>query len=224
MKKKSYVDEFERWTTGPAERRTTVRAELEEHLLEAEGAGELESALDRLGTPRDAARAFATGYQLRPAPLLRRAVAALVDIAVTAAIFLAGLLVFSQGGSGDSVVRIVSYETRAEISAVGFLIGLSAFAWWVVGLTLCEWRYQRTPGKALMGLRVTSDDGLAPSFWQVVVRRLTLVFSGPLQIIDWVFALFDKRRQRAIEKLARTIVVYDGGSLLPSAVPANGTV
>lgn len=219
-----YVREFERWTAGPEERRSAVRAELEEHLRSAEVAGELNEALDRLGSPRKAARAFATGRDLRPAPLPRRIMAALVDVVLTSVIFLAGLLVFSELGSGESTVQILSYKTRAEVSGVGFLVGLSAFAWWVVGLTLCEWRYQRTPGKALMSLRVMSDDGIAPSFWQVVVRRLTLVFSGPLQIIDWVFALFDKRRQRAIEKLARTIVVHDEAKMAPSPVPVNGTI
>ncbi len=47
------------------------------------------------------------------------------------------------------------------------------------------------------------------SFGQAVVRRLTLVFTGPLQAIDWVFALFDARRQRAVEKLAHTLVVRE---------------
>jgi uncharacterized RDD family membrane protein YckC len=221
--KETYVAEFERWTAGPAERRAALRAELEEHLRGADAAGELGPAMGRLGTPREAARAFAAGHQLRPAPLPRRITAAVIDLSLTAALFLTGLLVFSQVGTGESTVEIFSYKTRADVSAAGFFLGLSAFAWWIVGLTLCEWRYQRTPGKAVMGLRVMSDDGIAPSFWQVVVRRLTLVFSGPLQIIDWVFALFDKRRQRAIEKLARTIVVHDEAELLPAAVPANGT-
>jgi uncharacterized RDD family membrane protein YckC len=60
-----------------------------------------------------------------------------------------------------------------------------------------------------MGLRVVTEEGTAPSFGQVVVRRLTLVFSGPLQLIDWAFALFDDRRQRAVEKLAHTMVIQD---------------
>lgn len=72
-----------------------------------------------------------------------------------------------------------------------------------------EWRYGRTPGKAMLGLRAVSEEGTALSFGQAVVRRLTLVFSGPLQLIDWAFALFDPRRQRAVEKLAHTIVIQD---------------
>ncbi|MDQ3659572.1 MAG: RDD family protein [Actinomycetota bacterium] len=84
-----------------------------------------------------------------------------------------------------------------------------AWLWWIVGLAVTEWRYGRTPGKALMGLRVVTEEGIALSFGQAVVRNLTRVFSGPLQIIDWVWALFDPRRQRAVEKLAHTLVVRD---------------
>jgi uncharacterized RDD family membrane protein YckC len=41
------------------------------------------------------------------------------------------------------------------------------------------------------------------------VRRLTLIFSGPLQIFDWAFALFNDRRQRAFDIVAKTVVVRD---------------
>ena len=88
------------------------------------------------------------------------------------------------------------------------MVGLAGL-WWFLGLTVMEWRYGRTPGKAMMGLRAVSEEGTALSFGQAVVRRLTLVFSGPLQLIDWGFALFDPRRQRAVEKLAHTIVIKD---------------
>ena len=84
-----------------------------------------------------------------------------------------------------------------------------------------EWLYGRGPGKAALGLRVVTEEGIAPSFGQVVVRRLTLVFSGPLQLIDWAFALFDPRRQRAVEKLTHTIVIQDETLELRSSVAAG---
>lgn len=99
-----------------------------------------------------------------------------------------------------------------------------AMIWWVAGLTIMEWRYGRGPGKAIFGLRVVTEDAIAPSFGQVVIRRLTLVFSGPLQLIDWAFALFDPRRQRAVEKLAHTMVIQDENSSEPflEATPQLG--
>ena len=78
----NYLREFERWTAGPDERRQALSAEFAEHLRAAEAAGELGSTLERLGPPRDAAKAFAEGRELNPAPLGRRVVAFLIDCAI----------------------------------------------------------------------------------------------------------------------------------------------
>ena len=214
----NYLKEFERWTAGPAERREALKAEFAEHLREAEAAGELGSALTRLGPPRDAAKAFAAGRELTPAPLTRRISAFLVDAAIPIFFVALAIGIATAVGSGDTGQRFFDFaeDLAEERSVVWDALQLgaasliaAAFAWWVVGLTVMEWRYGRTPGKAMTGLRVVSEDGIALSFGQAVVRRLTLVFSGPLQIIDWAFALFDPRRQRAVEKLAHTLVVRD---------------
>lgn len=213
----NYLKEFERWTAGPAQRRAALSAEFAEHLREAEAAGELGSTLERLGPPRDAAKAFAAGHELQPAPLGRRIVAFLIDCALPVLLVVATVAVGTAIGSGDvgplfdwardlAEERTPVWGSLQVLAAA--LVGLAGL-WWVVGLTIMEWRYGRTPGKAARGLRVVSEDGIALSFGQAVVRRLTLVFSGPLQIIDWAFALFDPRRQRAVEKLAHTLVVQD---------------
>jgi len=214
----SYLKEFERWTAGPAPRREALKAEFAEHLREAEAAGELGSALTRLGPPRDAAKAFAAGRELKPAPLGRRISAFLIDAAIP--LLFVGSVVAIGTAVGSSETAQVFFEFTEALSeersvvwnalqiGAAVLIALAAL-WWFLGLTVMEWRYGRTPGKAMNGLRVVSEDGIALSFGQAVVRRLTLVFSGPLQIIDWVFALFDARRQRAVEKLAHTLVVRD---------------
>jgi uncharacterized RDD family membrane protein YckC len=214
----NYLKEFQRWTAGPKERREALSAEFAEHLREAEAAGELGSTLERLGPPRDAAKAFAAGHELRPAPLPRRVIAFLIDCAIPALVAAAALALGTYLGSEGTADRLAEFgrdvvaerETvwgAVEVSAA--LTGVVAFGWWVVGLTIMEWRYGRGPGKAAMGLRVVTEEGTAPSFGQVIVRRLTLVFSGPLQLIDWAFALFDDRRQRAVEKLAHTMVIQD---------------
>lgn len=214
----NYLNEFQRWTAGPQKRRDVLSAEFAEHLREAEAAGELGSTLERLGPPRDAAKAFAAGHDLRPAPLVRRIAAAVMDAAIPALLVLAVVAIGTAFGSDDAGSNLMEFgrdvanerepawgvlESFAAASAV------LAMSWWVLGLTIMEWRFGRGPGKATLGLRVVTEEGIAPSFGQVVVRRLTLVFSGPLQLIDWAFALFDPRRQRAVEKLAHTMVIQD---------------
>ncbi|MEA2516420.1 MAG: hypothetical protein QOG16_258 [Actinomycetota bacterium] len=229
----NYLKEFERWTAGPAERRASLSAEFAEHLREAEAAGELGSTLERLGPPRDAAKAFAAGRELRPAPLGRRIGAFLLDCAIPAVLVVAVIGVGTYLGSEHAGHDLFDWardlaEERTPIWGglqvlAATLIGLAAM-WWFLGLTIMEWRYGRTPGKAMTGLRVVSEEGTALSFGQAVVRRLTLVFSGPLQIIDWAFALFDEKRQRAVEKLAHTMVIRDESSPEPQRSVAVGAI
>ena len=226
----NYLKEFERWTAGPKARRETLSVEFAEHMREAEAAGELGSTLERLGPPRDAAKAFAAGHDLRPAPLARRIAAAMIDVAIPIVVMLAVVVIGTIIGSEDAGHRLAEFVRDMEqenepvwgvLQAFAAASVALAFMWWVVGLTIMEWRYGRGPGKAALGLRVVTEEGIAPSFGQVVVRRLTLVFSGPLQLIDWAFALFDPRRQRAVEKLAHTIVVQDETPELRSTVAAG---
>jgi uncharacterized RDD family membrane protein YckC len=213
----NYLKEFQRWTAGPESRRQALSAEFAEHLNEADAAGELGSALERLGPPRDAAKAFAAGHTLCPAPLGRRMMAATLDFAIP---FLVVLAVIAAGTFLGSDARRDLLEFGRDVAAerepvFGVLQSIAAFLlmasllWWMVGLTIVEWRFGRGPGKAILGLRVVTEEGIAPLFGQVVVRRLTLVFSGPLQLIDWAFALFNSRHQRAVEKLAHTMVIQD---------------
>lgn len=214
----NYLREFERWTAGPPERRAAISAEFAEHLTEAEAAGELGSTLDRLGPPRDAAKAFAAGRELHPSPLGRRVVAFVLDVAIPAVTAFAIIALATALGVGDGSEALVEFgrDVAAErssewgsLQAVAVLSLGAAWLWWIVGIPVSEWRYGRTPGKAAMGLRVVSEEGIALSFGQAVVRNLTRVFSGPLQLIDWGWALFDDRRQRAVEKLAHTLVIRD---------------
>lgn len=214
-----YLFQFERWVGGSRERKARARAELEEHLEGAEQAGDLESALTRLGDPRSAARDFSSGYELRPAPLPRRFLAAALDFAVVVLVAVGGLASGTWAATAREEALFpedVSLEMSGEtwyltsLSALGGALVALAVLWWIVGLPLLEWRTGRTIGKSALGLRVLAEDGSAASFGQIVVRRLTLVFSGPLQLFDWAFVFFNAKRQRAFEILAKTIVVRDG--------------
>lgn len=216
----TYVKEFERWTAGSAEERARLRAELEAHLSEADEAGQLDRAIARLGPPRDAARVFTEGRMRRPAPRTRRLAAALVDYAsliLPAAVALgiaaaAGGCSFVELPGGGKIGVWVRDECTPETitSVLSLTILIGGFFWFCIGLTLMEWRYGRTPGKALLGLRVVSEDGTAISLGQAVIRRLPLVFSGGLQIVDWAFALVGPTYQRGFDRIARTLVVREG--------------
>lgn len=206
-----YLDEFTRWTAGGETRRKQLRDELQAHLRAAEQAGELKETMERMGTAREAAKTFGRGYAPPPAHLGKRIAAFLIDVVSTAALAV-GAVGLGTWAFGTSDASHQAWPIVAMVIPVVVL----AVAWWPIVLTLAEWRFGKTLGKALMGLEVITEDGTAPSFGQVVLRRLTLVFSGPLQILDWGFALFNDRRQRALDRLARTVVV---SAAPPAPVP-----
>jgi uncharacterized RDD family membrane protein YckC len=217
MKRDEYLFQFERWVGGSRQRKTRARAELDEHLDGAEQAGDLDSALKRLGDPRSAARDFTSGYTLSPAPLPRRFIAVLIDLLALATLIGVGLAAGTWVPSRDDA--IFPEDLVLELGGKNWYltsfggVGISLLAlgglWWIVILPLLEWRTGRTLGKAALGLRVYAEDGTAPSFGQIVVRRLSLIFSGPLQLFDWGFVFFNVKRQRAFEVLAKTVVVTE---------------
>lgn len=67
-------------------------------------------------------------------------------------------------------------------------------------------RYQGTPGKILLGLRVADMDGKRIGFWQAaarfLVKNVTLVLFG-----GFIFAMFTERRQALHDLVARTVVI-----------------
>lgn len=230
MTREEYVAQFERWVGGSKERKAGARAELEQHLDGAEQAGDLAAAMVRLGDPRSAARDLSSGHWTRTAPLPRRVLAAAIDVTVSVALISAGLAaatwaaVQPQDAVFPEDLAVTSGSDTWYVTSFGWVgAGLVAAGalWWIVVVPLLEWRTGRTLGKAALGLRVIAEDGTAPSLGQVLVRRLTLIFSGPLQIFDWAFALFNDRRQRAFDIVAKTVVVRDttsgGHDLTPPA-------
>jgi uncharacterized RDD family membrane protein YckC len=228
MTRDDYLFQFERWVGGSKERKARARAELEEHLSGAEQAGEIESAMRRLGDPRSAARDFTSGYELKPSPLARRALAAAIDMFVLVALIAGGLGAGTWAGSRSDAIfpEDLSVDVGSgswyltSISWVGVSLLVLGGLWWIVIVPLLEWRTGRTVGKAALGLRVVAEDGTAPSFGQIVVRRLTLVFSGPLQLFDWGFVFFNARRQRAFDILAKTVVVAEDSHGARDLAPA----
>lgn len=94
-----YATEFKRWLVGSAAERDEWSAELVAHLSEADEAGQLDTALSRLGSPRVAAQEFSGGRELITAPMGRRLLANVVDYAPLLAVSV-GLLLQSIASGG----------------------------------------------------------------------------------------------------------------------------
>lgn len=217
-----YLREFERWLPRDRRLRSELRTELHAHLDEAKVEGQLDEALARLGTPREAARTFTAGRRLIPARPWRRALGFLVDVASLVGIGASALPVsILAGGTSGQAVNVEARPplifvpelscTPGPCSGFGafvfFSLVVGAAFWFVVILTLLEWRHAWTPGKLLAGTRVVSEEGTAITLRQAVIRRLPFFFAGPLQLIDWAFCLFGPTHGRGFDRIARTTVV-----------------
>jgi uncharacterized RDD family membrane protein YckC/RNA polymerase subunit RPABC4/transcription elongation factor Spt4 len=112
---------------------------------------------------------------------------------------------------------------------LGFVIGLlSPFlggdapadgpTWHTVtyGLTIvCTWLYfaifessprQATPGKVILGMRVTDEDGEGLTFFFATVRFFAKFLPGPL-LVGYLMALVTERRQAFHDKVVDSVVV-----------------
>ena len=192
------------------EDRRRIRADLEAHLQEGLAGGEEAAALvERMGDPREVAAEFMSAVPLQYGGFLRRTAAFLIDLLV--------VLLFA----GLAAVLTVSLSTAVPQHPVGFwenlaggvlilMILVSANACIAIILAyfpLLEGRFGRTLGKRLLGLRVLSEDGLPASYWQAILRRLSLFLE--LLPIEALFMPFHPRKQRWFDILAKTVVVRE---------------
>lgn len=137
--------------------------------------------------------------RMRPAGIVTRGVAAVIDLAVVA-VMMGSVYI------GTAFVQLLfdpssfSFETPAAFLSVSALIGLS-----ILYLTVCWATTGRTVGAIMMGVRlVTPRHGLLR--WPVAVLRaiLCVVFAFGLL---WVAV--DGRRRSLQDIVLRTAVVYD---------------
>lgn len=216
-----YADAVVRRLACSPQEATRRRTMLVDQLSDAHRAGGLDDTFARLGSPDQAAAAFA-GELSAPAPTFAQRIgAALLDnlplLAVAVALGVQGLVDGGQtmlafppyvyieaGGACVSVVPGAGceYADPGLLYAIGMPLAL---AWSIVGLGLLESRFGGTPAKLLFGLRVVGDDGLRIRPGQGVLRRLSFLV-GPLAWLDWL-PFLAARPRRLLEFLAGTRVV-----------------
>jgi len=79
-------------------------------------------------------------------------------------------------------------------------------------LTIGLWvRYQGTPGKLLLGCQVVdAASGEPVSYRQAVVRYIGYFVSAMALFVGFLWIGWDKRKQGFHDKMANTVVVYNG--------------
>ncbi|MBZ0263543.1 RDD family protein [bacterium] len=177
------------------------------------------SVIDHLGSPREVAAEFMKNRPLVYANILERSLAFIFDISLGSfVVFLGFFLVFviPLGMRYPDVFWSLQWDPSAI--AVYHINILEMFIFVVLGLMtlgitvfyfpILEHMYGWTLGKRVMGIRVLREDGTPISLGEGFIRRLSFYFD--IITLDSIFILFTKTRQRAFDRVARTVVVRDG--------------
>jgi uncharacterized RDD family membrane protein YckC len=138
-----------------------------------------------------------TPSRAEDAGVVSRAVAYAIDIVVVAVVafgIVAGIQLFGSVLGGD--VRDLGRATVPVIIAVlpWLLISYNVAFWGLTG---------RTPGMALLGIRVISTGGRRASWLAALIRAVVLGYFP----IGALWCLVDRRHQGVHDKVARTLVV-----------------
>jgi uncharacterized RDD family membrane protein YckC len=131
------------------------------------------------------------------AGIVSRTVAYLVDAMIVAVVAIGGLLVAVLigtviGAQGRDFARAV-----VPICLIGLPAVLAVYNWVFWALA------GRTPGMALLGIRVVAASGRPMSWLALLVRAIVLAYFP----VGALWALVDRRNQGLHDKLARTTVV-----------------
>lgn len=202
-----YIAEVMRHLLATREERTRFEADLRAHFEEALASGQLHlQIVEKLGTPESVAEAFNAERPLEHAGFWRRLAAFLTDIALlfTMAVPPFFFLVMTQTGM---VPRL------AGLTAM-FLCGMALVGFGLIYFPLLEARFGWTLGKRMMRIRVVDENGRPIRLSQAIIRRLSYYFD--LMAFDALFIPFTDRKQRALDVLAKTIVVKEPGEEAPA--------
>ena len=161
-----------------------------------------------LGTPEDVAAAFMEETEMDYAGFFERMFAFLGDAGVCATLGIPFALVTMLAAP-----RLEALE--GGIAFGGALAALLLLLLGYVGLLVCyfpilEHRFGQTVGKRLMGIVVRAEDGRSIGLGAAVLRRLSLYFE--VFVLDALFAPFTSKHQRALDIVAKTVVVRDDGA------------
>ena len=178
--------------------REQVAMELRSHIAERVEHGQtVEDALRQFGDPIVLAESYLAAIPLIAAPFWPRAAARLIDffgVLALVAMPIIGIVVLTLWREQGFLIPIIFIATIVTLGILGAIYPVIA-----------EYRYGKTVGKHLMGLRVVRESGARISFGQSVVRQLPMLTQ--VWWIDMLFALFTDKHQRAFEILSKTRVV-----------------
>lgn len=146
-----------------------------------------------------------------PALIWKRVAAFLIDLLILNYLIIFPLvdLLAARMPKSASFAESLAELQSAEFQGTIFLIGLFAGIVSMLYFMILEHKFGQTAGKMIMNIRVISNDG-GLKYWQLAARSAFLLPIFPfvlLWLIDPLFMLFTKEKNRLSEIISRTKVV-----------------
>lgn len=176
--------------------RSQIAMELRGHIAERLERGQsIEDVVRQLGDPEALAESYLAAVPLTPASFWRRGAAKSIDLLMFVAIW--------------APLLWLAWHLEGAIFAIALPAVALLLPFFPLYFVAAEYRFDKSVGKHLLGMRVVRESGARIGLGQSFVRQLPQF----LQVfwIDVMFALFTDQRQRAFELLSHTRVV-----MLPS--------
>jgi uncharacterized RDD family membrane protein YckC len=201
----------------PPANRDQILRDLRDHLKQAveDGASPME-AVRNMGDPRELAIELMSERQLEYAGFWVRTVAFFIDLIImsmiTVPLFLLPMGVLIPGISLIELANDPWLHQSGDLTGVITVFLLIVVGTWTMGVVLLyfplsEYLWGATPGKRLFNLRVVQEDGTSVRAGAAFIRRLSLYFD--IIVLDAIFIPFNERKQRALDKVAETVVIRE---------------
>jgi uncharacterized RDD family membrane protein YckC len=179
--------------------RDHIVMELRAHLAERTAQGQpLDDVLRRLGDPERLAESYLASVPLERVPNGRRLLAKIVDAAAVCLVVASVAAAIWFGWKPRPIGPDV-FPWLLLVCVVGSVLGFVGYT------TYAEFRFGRTIGKKLLGIRVVRESGTRITFAQALLRQLT--FFAQFFLVDALFVLFNDKHQRAFELITKTRAV-----------------
>ena len=134
-----------------------------------------------------------------------RLLANVIDLSIAGFMFVLGMSAF------DYIMEsIAGVETHLPHSA-NLLRGVAGLVWFVVYFWVCVAVAGKTPGKAVLGLRVLTGEGAVLSGWKSGLRAAALPLSYLVFGMGFLGIVLGKERRALHDVIAGSAVVYDWG-------------
>lgn len=137
-----------------------------------------------------------------------RLVAAIIDgIILQVSLFIIGLIVGIFVGIFMGVAGSSTEEVQLVSMSIGYGIGIIGQWLYFTIFEISGW--QATPGKKVLGLKVTDMEGQQIGFGQANIRYWSKIISALILLIGFIMIAFTEKKQGLHDIFAKTLVIKD---------------